>query len=159
MSPHKFKDYSMVKMDIDVRVANATVRNRDDELWKSWDEAKKTHFQDKYGDVAQLLFVKPNNALLKAMNVDFQGPLANLMGLPVDTVKARLKDKNGPCISWSDIMDAMRKANGDRHLSLFAFSVYGLIVFPKALGYVSKEKRRAFIRIRTVVICMDEKPF
>ncbi|MBA0755324.1 hypothetical protein Gogos_022418 [Gossypium gossypioides] len=25
MSPHKFKDYSMVKMDIDVRVANATV--------------------------------------------------------------------------------------------------------------------------------------
>ncbi|MBA0756361.1 hypothetical protein Gogos_021282 [Gossypium gossypioides] len=157
-------------------------RNRDDELWKSWDEAKKTHFQDKYGDVAQLLFVKPNNALLKAMvrfwdptyrcftfnevvmvltieehssllhydfrdllriywkqNVDFQGPLANLMGLPVDTVKARLKDKNGPCISWSDIMDAMRKANGDRHLSLFAFSVYGLIVFPKALGYVSVE--------------------
>ncbi|MBA0756362.1 hypothetical protein Gogos_021282, partial [Gossypium gossypioides] len=61
------------------------------------------------------------------------------MGLPVDTVKARLKDKNGPCISWSDIMDAMRKANGDRHLSLFAFSVYGLIVFPKALGYVSVE--------------------
>ncbi|MBA0613128.1 hypothetical protein Godav_013636 [Gossypium davidsonii] len=25
MSPHKFKNYSMVKMDIDVRVANATV--------------------------------------------------------------------------------------------------------------------------------------
>ncbi|MFQ6670849.1 hypothetical protein Gotur_035592 [Gossypium turneri] len=22
------------------------------------------------------------------------------MGLPVDTVKSRLKDKNGPCISW-----------------------------------------------------------
>ncbi|MBA0638005.1 hypothetical protein Godav_028936 [Gossypium davidsonii] len=30
----------------------------------------------------------------------------------------------------------MGKANGDRHLSLFAFAVYGLIVFPKALGYV-----------------------
>ncbi|MBA0809476.1 hypothetical protein Gohar_025125, partial [Gossypium harknessii] len=25
MSPYKFKDYSMVKMDIDVRVANSTV--------------------------------------------------------------------------------------------------------------------------------------
>ncbi|MBA0798252.1 hypothetical protein Gohar_008862 [Gossypium harknessii] len=25
MSPHKFKNYSMVKMDIDVRVANATM--------------------------------------------------------------------------------------------------------------------------------------
>ncbi|MBA0820473.1 hypothetical protein Gohar_025635 [Gossypium harknessii] len=29
----------------------------------------------------------------------------------------------------------MGKASGDRHLALFAFSVYGLIVFPKALGY------------------------
>ncbi|MBA0725052.1 hypothetical protein Golax_021671 [Gossypium laxum] len=31
----------------------------------------------------------------------------------------------------------MGKASGDRHLTLFAFAVYGLIVFPKALGYVS----------------------
>ncbi|MFQ6643071.1 hypothetical protein Gotur_017772, partial [Gossypium turneri] len=61
------------------------------------------------------------------------------MGLLVDTVKARLKNKNGPCISWSDIRDVMGKACGDRHLSLFAFAIYGLIVFPKALGYVSVE--------------------
>ncbi|MBA0731570.1 hypothetical protein Golax_023077, partial [Gossypium laxum] len=33
--------------------------------------------------------------------------------------------------------DAMGKAYGDRHLALFAFAVYRLIVFPKALGYVS----------------------
>ncbi|MBA0841020.1 hypothetical protein Goarm_003540 [Gossypium armourianum] len=39
------------------------------------------------------------------------------MGLPVDTVKA----------------------SGDKHLALFAFAVYGLIVFPKALGYVNVE--------------------
>ncbi|MBA0729410.1 hypothetical protein Golax_000040 [Gossypium laxum] len=31
------------------------------------DEAKKMHFRDKYGNVAQLLFVKLNDALLKAM--------------------------------------------------------------------------------------------
>ncbi|MBA0576184.1 hypothetical protein Golob_024610 [Gossypium lobatum] len=54
-------------------------------------------------------------------------------------VKARLKDKNGPCISWSDIRDAIGKASGDKHLALFVFSIYGLIVFPKALGYVSVE--------------------
>ncbi|MBA0638304.1 hypothetical protein Godav_021981 [Gossypium davidsonii] len=59
------------------------------------------------------------------------------MGLPVDTMKSRLKDKNGPCISWFDIRDAMGKARGDRRLLLFAFALYGLIVFPKALGYVS----------------------
>ncbi|MBA0868757.1 hypothetical protein Goshw_018477 [Gossypium schwendimanii] len=33
----------------------------------------------------------------------------------------------------------MGKASGDRHLALFAFAVYGLVVFPKALGYVSVE--------------------
>ncbi|MBA0847124.1 hypothetical protein Goshw_013008 [Gossypium schwendimanii] len=100
------------------------------------------HFRDKYGDVAQVLFVKPDDALLKVMvhfwdliykcftfnevdmvptieeystlshydfrdpfriywkqNVGFRGPLANLMGLPVGMVKARLKGKNGPYIS------------------------------------------------------------
>ncbi|MBA0717470.1 hypothetical protein Golax_005285 [Gossypium laxum] len=69
-------------------------------------------------------------------NVNFWVPLANLMGLLVDMVKATLKDKNGPCISWFDIRDAMGKAS---HLALFAFAVYGLIVFPKALGYMSVE--------------------
>ncbi|MBA0818112.1 hypothetical protein Gohar_021269 [Gossypium harknessii] len=59
------------------------------------------------------------------MNVDFRGPLANLIGLPVDTVKVRLKNKNGACISWSDIRDAMGKASGDRHLVLFALSYTG----------------------------------
>ncbi|MBA0853960.1 hypothetical protein Goshw_024383 [Gossypium schwendimanii] len=61
------------------------------------------------------------------------------MGLPIDMVKVRLKDKNGPSISWSNIRDAMGKASDDRHLALFAFVVYGLIVFPKAMGYVSME--------------------
>ncbi|MBA0755985.1 hypothetical protein Gogos_020712 [Gossypium gossypioides] len=31
----------------------------------------------------------------------------------------------------------MGKASGDRRLLLFAFALYGLIAFPKALGYVS----------------------
>ncbi|MBA0607441.1 hypothetical protein Godav_019740, partial [Gossypium davidsonii] len=61
------------------------------------------------------------------------------MGLPVDKVKAILKDNNGPSVSYSDIRDAIGKASGDRHLSLFAFAVYGLIVFPKPLGYLSVE--------------------
>ncbi|MBA0626778.1 hypothetical protein Godav_004382 [Gossypium davidsonii] len=71
--------------------------------------------------------------------VNFRGPLVSLMGFPIDTVKGRLKDKNDPCISWSNIRDVMGKANSDRHLVLFTFAVYGLIVFPKALGYVSVE--------------------
>ncbi|MBA0867673.1 hypothetical protein Goshw_002756 [Gossypium schwendimanii] len=39
----------------------------------------------------------------------------------------------------SNIWDAIGKASGDRHLALFVFAVYRLIVFPKALGYVSVE--------------------
>ncbi|MBA0676885.1 hypothetical protein Goari_018332 [Gossypium aridum] len=40
-------------------------------------------------------------------------------------------------VCMSNIRDAMGNANGDRHLEMFAFAVYGLIMFPKALGYVS----------------------
>ncbi|MBA0881710.1 hypothetical protein Goshw_019371 [Gossypium schwendimanii] len=40
-------------------------------------------------------------------------------------------------VDMSDIRDVMGKASSDRHLTLFVFAVYGLIVFPKALGYVS----------------------
>ncbi|KAG4204684.1 hypothetical protein ERO13_A04G057152v2 [Gossypium hirsutum] len=172
-------------------------RNREDELkgiWQSWDKAKKTCFWDKHSDVAQLLFVKLDDALLKAMvrfwdptykcftfnevdivpnieehstilhyefrdplriywkqNVDFGGPLANLMGLPVDTVEERLKNKNGPCISWSDIRDAMGKASGDRHLTQFMVTVCGLIVFPKAMGYVSVELANFLFQIENWV--------
>ncbi|MBA0662445.1 hypothetical protein Goklo_006566 [Gossypium klotzschianum] len=43
-------------------------------------------------------------------------------------------------LGYVDIRDAMGKASSDRHLALFAFVVYGLIVFPKALGYVSIEQ-------------------
>ncbi|MBA0778106.1 hypothetical protein Gotri_006022 [Gossypium trilobum] len=55
--------------------------------------------------------------------VNFRGPLASLMGFPIDTVKARLKDKNDPCISSFNIRDVMGKASSDRHLTLFAFAL------------------------------------
>ncbi|MBA0638003.1 hypothetical protein Godav_028936 [Gossypium davidsonii] len=101
-------------------------------IWKSWDEAKKTHFQDKYGNVAQFLFVKSDDALLKIM-VHFWDPTYKCL------------------CSMKRIWDAMGKANGDRHLSLFAFAVYGLIVFPKALGYVSVELVDFLFHIEKVV--------
>ncbi|MBA0804992.1 hypothetical protein Gohar_004540 [Gossypium harknessii] len=47
--------------------------------------------------------------------------------------------------------DVMGKANGDRHLKLFAFTVYGLIVFPKALGYVSVELADFLFQIEKMV--------
>ncbi|KAK5836280.1 hypothetical protein PVK06_012054 [Gossypium arboreum] len=43
-------------------------KNHEDELkgiWQSWGEANKMGFRDKYGDAAQLLFVKPDDALLR----------------------------------------------------------------------------------------------
>ncbi|MBA0731567.1 hypothetical protein Golax_023077 [Gossypium laxum] len=76
------------------------------------------------------------------------------MGLLVDAVKARLKYKNGPCISWSDIRDAMGKAYGDRHLALFAFAVYRLIVFPKALGYVPLIGKWGAINYSSLMVLM-----
>ncbi|MFQ6643322.1 hypothetical protein Gotur_018145 [Gossypium turneri] len=61
------------------------------------------------------------------------------------------------CFGDPTYRDAIGKASGDRHLALFAFAVYRLIVFPKALGY--KKMRQAFLRMRKVVVRMDEKSF
>ncbi|MBA0722771.1 hypothetical protein Golax_003420, partial [Gossypium laxum] len=72
-------------------------------------------------------------------NVNFRGPLASLMGVPVDTMKARLKDKMVLAFPGPTLGMLWEKGSGDRHLALFAFAVYGLVVFPKALGYVSVE--------------------
>ncbi|MBA0683523.1 hypothetical protein Goari_025176 [Gossypium aridum] len=100
-------------------------------IWKSWDKAKKTHFQDKYGNVAQFLFVKPDDALLKRSAQDI----------------LKVKRRFPGTLSQSDGITS----NGDRHLSLFAFAVYGLIVFPKALGYVSVELADFLFHIEKVV--------
>ncbi|MBA0868755.1 hypothetical protein Goshw_018477, partial [Gossypium schwendimanii] len=60
-------------------------RNCEDKLkriWQSWDKAKKMHIWDK--DLLRIYWKR---------NVDFRGPLASLMRVPVDKMKARLKDK------------------------------------------------------------------
>ncbi|MBA0852023.1 hypothetical protein Goshw_000207 [Gossypium schwendimanii] len=42
----------------------------------------------------------------------------------------------------------MGKASGDRHLALFAFVIYRLVVFPKAPGYVSVELADSLLLIK-----------
>ncbi|MBA0721871.1 hypothetical protein Golax_026013, partial [Gossypium laxum] len=54
----------------------------------------------------------------------------------VDMVLTIEKDSTLLHYDFRDL-DAMGKASGDRHLALFTFAVYELIVFQKALGYVS----------------------
>ncbi|MBA0662446.1 hypothetical protein Goklo_006566 [Gossypium klotzschianum] len=52
----------------------------------------------------------------------------------------------------------MGKASSDRHLALFAFVVYGLIVFPKALGYVSIELADFLLQIKKGVFVPSTRP-
>ncbi|MBA0694465.1 hypothetical protein Goari_004754, partial [Gossypium aridum] len=46
----------------------------------------------------------------------------------------------------------MGKASSNRHLALFAFAIYRLIVFPKALGYMSIELADFLLQIKKGVI-------
>ncbi|KAK5845739.1 hypothetical protein PVK06_001953 [Gossypium arboreum] len=129
-------------MDIDLRVANATVYAMEvlppkcqpflkgeripmDVVFKPW--------------VSRALELAKSAQDILEVERQFLGTLSQSDRLTIDTVKVRLKYKNGPCISWSNIRDAMGKASGDRHLTLFAFVVYGLIVLSKVLRYVGVE--------------------
>ncbi|MBA0638267.1 hypothetical protein Godav_029433 [Gossypium davidsonii] len=50
----------------------------------------------------------------------------------------------------------MGKANGDRHLALFTFAIYKLIMFPKAMGYVSVELAHFLFQIENRVILLQQ---
>ncbi|MBA0682117.1 hypothetical protein Goari_023862 [Gossypium aridum] len=57
-------------------------------------------------------------------------------------------------VDMAHIRATMGKASNDRHLALFAFTVYGLIVFLKALGYVSVELANFLFQIEKGLILL-----
>ncbi|MBA0753623.1 hypothetical protein Gogos_005410, partial [Gossypium gossypioides] len=56
-------------------------------------------------------------------------------------VAARIKQKgDNKCIPWKNLRDLiLALPDTKKKVDVFALSVYGLVVFPKALGHIDKE--------------------
>ncbi|MFQ6657958.1 hypothetical protein Gotur_027431, partial [Gossypium turneri] len=66
-----------------------------------------------------------------------------------DEVTARIKQKgDSKCIPWKNLKDLiLAHPDTRKKVEVFALSIYGLVVFPKALGHVDKAVTDLFDRL------------
>ncbi|MFQ6629966.1 hypothetical protein Gotur_007686, partial [Gossypium turneri] len=98
--------------------------------------------------------IQADRVYSKAANVPtFLKKLVNITEMSEQWVAARIKQKgDSKCIPWKNLRDLI-PAHPDtkKKVDIFALSVYGLVVFPKALGHVDEAVTVLFDRLNTGV--------
>ncbi len=77
----------------------------------------------------------------RAVNVPtFLKKLMGITGMSEQWVAARIKQKgDSKCVPWRSLKDAiLTHPDVRKRLDVFALSIYGLVVFPKALGHMDE---------------------
>ncbi|MBA0828538.1 hypothetical protein Goarm_013208 [Gossypium armourianum] len=85
--------------------------------------------------------IQVDKAYSKAANVlTFLKKLMNITGMNEQWVAARIKQKgDSKCIPWKNLKDLiLAHPDTRKKVDVFALSIYGLVVFPKALGQVDE---------------------
>ncbi|MBA0875998.1 hypothetical protein Goshw_027410, partial [Gossypium schwendimanii] len=77
----------------------------------------------------------------------------NITGMSEQWVVARIKQKgDSKCIPWKNLRDLILAHSDVRtRVDIFALSIYGLVVFPKALGHVEEAVEDLFDRLNKKV--------
>ncbi|MFQ6658489.1 hypothetical protein Gotur_027734, partial [Gossypium turneri] len=86
----------------------------------------------------------------RAVNVPtFLKKLMSITGMSEQWVAARIKQKgNSKCVPWRSLKDAiLMHPDIRKRLDVFALSIYGLVVFPKALGHMDEAVIDLFDRL------------
>ncbi|MBA0786732.1 hypothetical protein Gotri_025892, partial [Gossypium trilobum] len=73
----------------------------------------------------------------------------NITGMSEQWVAARIKQKGDKkCIPWKNLRDLiLAHPNVRKRVDVLALSIYGLVVFPKALGHVDEAVSDLFDRL------------
>ena len=79
----------------------------------------------------------------------FGKKLMTITGMSEQWIMARIKEKGkSKCISWGALKDLIQTHPDEaKRVDIFALSLYGLMVFPKALGYVDEATTDLFHRL------------
>ncbi|MBA0671532.1 hypothetical protein Goklo_024447, partial [Gossypium klotzschianum] len=112
-------------------------------IWDQWNDEVKQLFNYSYGDLSYLLDIKiqVDKAYSRVVNVPtFLKKLMNITGMTDQWVAAWIKQKaDNKCIPWRNLKDLiLEHPNTNKKVDVFALSIYGLVVFPKALGHVDE---------------------
>ncbi|MBA0731389.1 hypothetical protein Golax_004562, partial [Gossypium laxum] len=116
------------------------------EIWDQWNDKVRQLFYNNYGDLPYLLGVKVDKHLFRALS-QFWNPAYSCFIF--GKVAARIKQKgDGKCIPWKSLKDLiLTHPDVSKRLDVFPLSIYGLIVFPKALGHVDEVVTDLFNRL------------
>ncbi|MBA0789541.1 hypothetical protein Gotri_026491 [Gossypium trilobum] len=83
--------------------------------------------------------IQTEKAYSRAANVlTFLKRLMSITGMSELWVAARIKQKgDSKCILWKSLRDLiLAHPDTKKRVSVFALSIYGLVIFPKALGHI-----------------------
>ncbi|KAL1174639.1 hypothetical protein V6Z11_A04G028400 [Gossypium hirsutum] len=128
------------------------------EIWDQWGKETKQLFYGNYGDLPYLLDVQIDEHLFRAL-AQFWNPVYSCFTFGevdmVPTVEdeqwamARIKEKGEcKCISWNALKELiLTHPDETKKVDVFALSLYGLMVFPRALGYVDEATTDLFHRL------------
>ncbi|MFQ6649667.1 hypothetical protein Gotur_022894 [Gossypium turneri] len=132
------------------------------QIWGQWDDDIKQLFYCHYGDLPYLLDIKKvdlvptveeyttllrcpkvqaDKAYSRAANIPtFLKKLMSITEMSEQWVKARIKQKGDyKCIHWRNLRDLiLAHLDMKKRVDIFALSIYGLVAFPKALGYIDE---------------------
>ncbi|MFQ6657819.1 hypothetical protein Gotur_027336, partial [Gossypium turneri] len=146
------------------------------EIWDQWNDEVKQLFYSSYGDLPYLLDLKVDKYLFRALaqfwnpaysfltfgsvdlvsTVEEYTALLRCSSIQVDkaysravNVTARIKQKgDSKCIPWKNLKDLiLAHPDTRKKVDVFALSIYGLVVFPKALGHVDEAVTDLFDRL------------
>ncbi|MBA0638244.1 hypothetical protein Godav_022254 [Gossypium davidsonii] len=94
--------------------------------------------------------IQVDKAYSRVVNVPtFLKKLMNITGMTDQWVAAWIKQKaDNKCIPWRNLKDLiLEHPNTNKKVDVFALSIYGLVVFPKALGHVDEVVTDLFDRL------------
>ncbi|KAK5811373.1 hypothetical protein PVK06_026702 [Gossypium arboreum] len=102
---------------------------------------------EEYTALLRYLRVQVDKAYSRATNVPtFVKKLMNITGMSEQWVMVRIKQKGeSKCIPWKSLRDLILSyLDVKKRVYVFALSIYGLMVFPKALGHVDEAVSNLF---------------
>ncbi|MBA0817824.1 hypothetical protein Gohar_022137 [Gossypium harknessii] len=104
------------------------------EIWNQWDNEIKQLFYSNYGDLPYLLDVRIDKRLFRALVQYWNSAYSCFTFGKIDLQKGDSK-----CIPWRNLRDLiLALPDAKKRVDIFALSIYGLMVFPKALGHVDE---------------------
>ncbi|KAK5825576.1 hypothetical protein PVK06_020429 [Gossypium arboreum] len=129
------------------------------DIWASWNEGIKQLFYQNYGDVSYLLDIRVDKNLFRALvrktyarvfsSQIFVKKLMSISGMSEPWVITRIQQKgDSKCIPWENLRDLILTHPDERkRVDIFALSIYGLVIFPKALRHVDEAVIDLFDRL------------